>query len=67
MSASRRAGVTECGVPCVSGSQRLRHCVRRAQRVGRGGGSAAPPSVRIYWLIVVDRWFQGDLGDFSRL
>jgi hypothetical protein len=61
------------GVACVSGSQRLRHCVQRAQRVGCGGGSAAawqlaaPPSVRISWLIVVDRWFQGDLEDFSGL
>uniref|UniRef100_A0A2N9FMG1 Plus3 domain-containing protein n=1 Tax=Fagus sylvatica TaxID=28930 RepID=A0A2N9FMG1_FAGSY len=69
VTASDECGGRRGGVPCVSGSQRLRHCVRRAQRVGRGGGSAAaaPPSVRIYWLIVVDRWFQGDLGDFSRL
>jgi|UniRef100_A0A2N9IX55 hypothetical protein len=60
------------GVAVCLASQALSVCitacgVRRAQRVGRGGGSAAPPSVRIYWLIVVDWWFQGDLGDFSRL
>uniref|UniRef100_A0A2N9I6C2 Secreted protein n=1 Tax=Fagus sylvatica TaxID=28930 RepID=A0A2N9I6C2_FAGSY len=61
------------GVAACLASQALSVCVtacgvHSAWAVAVAGCcSAAPPSVRIYWLIVVDRWFQGDLGDFSGL
>uniref|UniRef100_A0A2N9F841 Secreted protein n=1 Tax=Fagus sylvatica TaxID=28930 RepID=A0A2N9F841_FAGSY len=55
------------GVAACLASQALSVCVTACGVHMHSGGSAAPPSVRIYWLIVVDWWFQGDLGDFSRL
>uniref|UniRef100_A0A2N9GHK1 Uncharacterized protein n=1 Tax=Fagus sylvatica TaxID=28930 RepID=A0A2N9GHK1_FAGSY len=51
VTASDECGGRRGGVPCVSGSQRLRHCVRRAQRVGRGGG----------WLLLGCSSFSSDL------